>query len=251
MDNKLKKQLISLGLRNLLENWDDICIKATKQKVSYHRFLSETLSLEYELQQDKKRLARIKNANIPELWVMQTYPFARQPKLNKKTVLELYDSERYLTEPQQLIFIGPTGCGKTGLATAFLTHALDRGYRGCFIDFARLLELLLRSKGDHTEAKVVKKFKTCPVLLIDDWGYEHVGKEVAGLLFEIIKGRHRKTTTLITTQFGFDEWNTFIDGTHMVPAILDRLLEKCTVFNLQNTASLRKKNIVYANKCTS
>lgn len=246
MNEELKKQAQALGLKHLAQNWDQLCAAALKQKISYHAFLSNILAQEYNLQQETARLARIKRAGIPELLVMQTFPFEQQPKLKKKLVLELYDSSRYLTETQELIFIGPTGCGKTGLATAFLIHAINQGYRGCFIDFRKLLGLLLQSKGDHTESKVIKRFQSYPILLIDDWGYDPVDKEVAGLLFEILKKRHRKCTSLITTQLGFDEWNTFLQNTHLTSALLDRITENCTVFNLKNCNSLRKKQIVYA-----
>jgi DNA replication protein DnaC len=248
MNEELKKQVQSLGLKHLAQNWDELCATATKQKLSYHRFLTDILMQEYGLQQEKMRLARIGRAHIPEPLVMKTYPFDRQPKLNKKMVMELYDSGRYLTEHPQMIFIGPTGCGKTGLATAFLIQALNLGYRGAFIHFSKLLELLLRAKGDHTESKIIRKFQTLPILLIDEWGYTSVEKEVAGLLFDVLKGRHRKATTLMTTQFGFEEWNSFLLNDHLTAGLLDRYTENCIVFNLQHGSSLRKKHVVYAGK---
>jgi DNA replication protein DnaC len=246
MNEDLKRQVQTLGLKHLAQNWDELCAAAMKQKPSYHGFLTNLVAQEYGLQQENTRLGRIKKAGIPELLVMQTFPFDQQPKLKKKFVLELYDSSRYLTEKQELIFIGPTGCGKTGLATAFLVHAINQGYRGYFIDFRKLLELLLRSKADHTESKVIKRFQNYPILLIDEWGYDPVDKEVAGLLFEVLKKRHRTYTTLLTTQLGFDEWNTFLHNTHLTSARLDRITENCTVFNLKNCHSLRKKQIHYA-----
>jgi len=246
MNEELKKQAQSLGWKHLAQNWDEICAAALKQKPSYTAFLTNLLAQEYGLQQENNRRARIKKAGIPDVLVMQTFPFDQQPKLKKKLVLELYDSSRYLSERQELIFIGPTGCGKTGLATAFLVHAINQGYRGYFIDFRKLLELLLRSKGDHTESKVIKRFQSYPILLIDEWGYDPVEKEVAGLLFEVLKTRHRKFTTMLTTQIGFDEWNTFLQNSHLTSALLDRITENCTVFNLKNGNSLRKKQIVYA-----
>lgn len=246
MNEDLKKQAQALGLKHLAQNGDELLAAALKQKPSYHAFLTNLLAREYGLQQEKNRLTRIKKACIPELLVMQTFPFDQQPKLKKKIVLELYDSSRYLTERQELIFIGPTGCGKTGLATAFLVHAINQGQRGYFIDFSKLLKLLLRSKGDHTEAKVLKRFQNYHILLIDEWGYDPVDKEVAGLLFDVLKKRHRKCTTLLTTQLGFEEWNSFLLNTHLTSALLDRITENCTVFNLKNCDSLRKKHIVYA-----
>ncbi len=167
MNEELKKQAQSLGLKHLAQNWDEICAAALKQKPSYTAFLTNLLAQEYGLQQENNRRTRIKKAGIPDVLVMQTFPFDQQPKLKKKLVLELYDSSRYLSERQELIFIGPTGCGKTGLATAFLVHAINQGHRGYFIDFRKLLELLLRSKGDHTESKVIKRFQSYPILLID------------------------------------------------------------------------------------
>jgi DNA replication protein DnaC len=246
MNEDLKKQVQALGLRHLAQNWDAICAAALKQKPSYHGFLTNLITQEYGLQQERIRLARIKKAAIPELLVMQTFPFEKQPKLKKKLVLELYDSSRYLTEKQELIFIGPTGSGKTGLATAFLVHAINQGYRGYFIDFSKLMKLLLRSKGDHTELSAVKRFQNYPVLLIDDWGYDLVDKEVGGLLFDVLKKRHRKGTTLITSQYGFEEWNNFLQNTHLTSALLDRITENCALFNLKDCSSLRKKQIVYA-----
>ncbi len=246
MNEELKKQLQALGLKYLAQNWDELCAAALKQKPSYHGFLTNIMAQEYGLRQETNRLARIRKAGIPELLVMQTFPFDRQPKLKKKFVLELYDSSRYLNERQELIFIGPTGCGKTGLATAFLIHAINQGYRGYFIDFRKLLELLLRSRGDHTESRVIKRFQNYPILLIDEWGYDPVEKEVAGLLFEVLKKRHRKCTTLLTSQIGFDEWNSFLQNAHLTSALLDRITENCTVFNLKNCNSLRKKQIAYA-----
>lgn len=71
-----------------------------------------------------------RKAKIPEKYVMETFPFNRQPKLNRKKILALYNSFNYMTKEQNIIWIGPTGVGKTGLATAFLMHAIDHEYSG-------------------------------------------------------------------------------------------------------------------------
>jgi hypothetical protein len=72
-----------------------------------------------------------------------------QPKLDRQRLLSLYDSFDYIRKKQNLIWLGPTGCGKTGLASALLLQAIDRGYRGYFVPFAerigRSAGLLLRS----------------------------------------------------------------------------------------------------------
>jgi len=67
---------------------------------------------------------RLARARIPEKYVIETFPFTRQPKLNKKKIINMYEHFDYMQKCRNVIFMGPTGIGKTGLATAFLTHAI-------------------------------------------------------------------------------------------------------------------------------
>jgi DNA replication protein DnaC len=213
---------------------------------SYHRFLSQIVETEYQRKTEKARLARIKRARIPELFVMDTFPFPKQPRLKRKLVLELYDSLRFIKEQQDLVFIGPAGCGKTGLATSFLVHAVNQGFRGLFVDFNELLTCLYQSRGDYSEARVMRKYSAFDVLLIDELGYISPGEEQASLFFDLMRRRHRRGTTIITTQLGFDEWGGFLHDSHLTAALLDRITVNCTVFNMKDCISIRPKNIIYA-----
>ncbi len=75
-------------------------------------------------------------------------------------MLNLYDTFDMLEKGRNIIWLGPTGVGKTGLATAFLIQAITRGYNGRFISFPELIELLYQSIGDHSESKIIKTFAT-------------------------------------------------------------------------------------------
>jgi len=108
--------------------------------------LTQIVEKEYAAKAERARLARIKIAKIPEIFVMETFPFHKQPRLKKKLVLELYDSLTFMKEKQNLVFIGPTGCGKKGLSTAFLIHAINQGFRGLFVDFSNLLDTFYQSR---------------------------------------------------------------------------------------------------------
>ena len=246
MDNPLKRKLQYLGLSHLTESWEAVLKEATKSRPSYHSFLSRIVETEYERKTEKARLARIKRARIPELLVMETFPFHKQPRLKKKLVLELYDSLTFMKDKQDLIFIGPTGCGKTGLATAFLVHAINQGARGLFIDFSHLLDSLYQSRGDYSQDRLMKSYSSYDVILIDEIGYISSKKEQASLFFDLMRRRHRRMTTIITTQLGFDEWGGFLNDSHLTAALLDRITVNCTVFNMKDCISIRPKKIVYA-----
>lgn len=245
MDNAIKDHLQYLGLTLLGERWDEYLKDAGAKKISYQHFLSNIITNEYNHLLEKRRLGRLKAASIPDKLIMETFPFERQPNLKKKIVMELYDSLRFMTECQALLFIGPTGCGKTGLATSFLVHAINKEYRGKFIDFKDLLGQLYASIADHSEKVVLKRFAAIDCLLIDEVGYSGLDKQQAGLFFDLMKMRHRKQCTIITSQLGFDEWGSFINDRHLTAAILDRITENCTVFNMSKCISLRYNKVTY------
>jgi len=241
-------ELRTLGLQYLSENWNAVVKQATEKRPSYHRFLLETLTEEYRGRVERARLARLKRAKIPELWVMETFPFAKQPRLKRELVMQLYDSLLFVKEKQDLIFIGPTGCGKSGLATSFLVHAINHGHRGLFSDFSDLVNALYQSRGDRSESRLLRSLASHEVLLIDELGYSSCDKEKAGLFFDLMRRRHRRSTTIVTSQLGFEEWGSFLQDPHLTAALLDRMTVNCAVFNMKHCISIRPKNILYATR---
>src|SRR5208283_2771964 len=174
MDEELQKILKYLRLPGLLAHWDELLAEARRGRFSHERLLKHVLEAEYRTKSENARLLRRKRANIPELWEIETFPFDRQPKLDRKRIMSLYDSFEYMTKKRNLVWMGPTGCGKTGLATGFLLQALDRGYRGYFIAFPELLAELYASLADHSETKVLRKYASFDCLVIDEVGYAEI-----------------------------------------------------------------------------
>lgn len=241
MDEDLEQMLKYIRLGGLLANWDTYLSAAQKGNYSHARLLKYVVEQEYEIKKENSRKMRLARARMPEKFVIETFPFSQQPKLNKKKIVNLYDGFDYMANCRNVIWIGPTGTGKTGLATAFLTHAIDQGLRGRFIAFAELVEQLYQSVADHTEAKVIKAFAAADCLLIDELGYVEVEPVQVGLFFTLMNKRHKKKTTLITSNLGFSQWSSFLKNDHLTAALIDRLTENSYVINMKNCVSLRPK----------
>jgi DNA replication protein DnaC len=241
MDEELLKKLKYLRLSGLQADWDHYLEKAREGNYSHARLLEHVIEQEYQIKRENSRKARIQRAKIPEKLVMETFPFDRQPKLNRKKILSIYDAFDYMTKCRNVIFMGSTGTGKTGLATAFLIHAIDKGYDGRFITFPDLVEQLYQSVADHTEDNVVRKFAAYDALLIDELGYVEVEPVQVGLFFTLMHKRHKKKTTLVTTNLGFSQWTSFLNNQQLTAALVDRLTENSHVINMKNCVSLRPK----------
>lgn len=241
MDDKLTNMLKYIRLHGLLKNWEAYLSEAKKQNWSHDQLLNHIVVEEYRLKKENSTRMRLSRAKIPEKLVMETFPFDKQPKLNKHKVLSIYDGFDYMPQSQNIIFIGPTGTGKTGLATSFLIQAIENGYNGRFILFPELVEMLYQSVADHSEAKIVKTFSSYDCLLIDELGYVEVEPVQVGLFFTLMHKRHKTKTTLITSNLGFVKWGSFLKNDHLTVALIDRLTENSYVINMKNCLSLRPK----------
>lgn len=243
MNEELQKMLQYMHLKGLQTNWEHYLEVARQGNFSNVKLLEYVIEEEYKIKRENARNLRIRRAHIPEKFVMETFPFNRQPQLNKKKILDLYDSFDYILKNQNIIWIGSTGTGKTGLATAFLIQAINRGYNGRFILFSELIEMLYQSVGDHSEKKIINKFASYDCLLIDEMGYVEVEPIQVGLFFTLIHKRYGRKTTLITSNLGFQEWNTFLKNEHLSAAMIDRLTAGSHTINLKKCISLRPKQI--------
>lgn len=241
MDEELQKVLKYLRLGGLLAHWDELLAAARRGRFSHERLLRHVLEAEYRLKIEYARLLRRKRAHIPEMLEMETFPFARQPKLDRKKILSLYDGFDYMTHKQNIVWMGPTGCGKSGLATGFLLRALDRGYRGYFITFPELLAELYASLADRSEQQALRKYARYDCLLIDEMGYVEIEPAQVGLFFTLMQKRHKTKTTLITSNLGFSEWGSLLKNNQLTGALLNRLTETSHVINMKSCHSLRPK----------
>lgn len=241
MNDTLAQQLKHLRLPGLLERWDEHLKAAAQANLSHARMLTRVIEEEYRLKCEQARQQRLKLAKIPEKWVMDTFPFARQPKLNKKKILALYDSMAFLRDKQNIIWLGGTGCGKTGLATSFLIQAIQQGARGRYVLFADLLCELHRSQADRSQARVIRRYLQYDALLIDEIGYAEAEPAQIGLFFTLLQQRHKQRSTLITSNLGFSEWASFLKNPHLTAALIDRLTESSHVFNMKECVTLRTK----------
>lgn len=237
----LRDKLRHLRLTRLATHWEGDLKEAARQGMSHASFLTHVVEEEYRLKCDNARQQRLKRAHLPEIWTLETYPFARQPKLNRKTLQALYDTLDFIPQAQNLIWLGGTGCGKTGLATSFLVQAIHQGHSGRYVLFADLIAELYRSAADHSQEQILQKYLASEILFIDEIGYAEVEPMQVGLFFTLLQKRHRKKPTLITSNLGFAEWGSFLKNDHLTAALIDRLTEASHVFNMKQCVSLRTK----------
>lgn len=233
MDEDLDQLLASLKLSRMRTVLEDHLAKATAQRPSYSDFLRPLLREELHSQQERFLEGRVARAQLPERWALETFPWERQPAVSKAQMLELGGGS-FIGTGTNIVFMGGTGVGKTGLATGILLKALLAGRRGLFVRAQDLFDEMYRSLADLSTRKLLTRMSRVDLLLIDEMGYLNLRAEQSNIFFKLMEERYQnRTSTMITTNLDYEEWYGFLGQKPMVSALLDRLRHKCHTIRIE------------------
>jgi DNA replication protein DnaC len=231
MNEDLEQLLKNLQLHKMREILDRELERATKSQPSYSDFLARLLREQYLAKQERSMEYRIKQAKIPEPWALETFPFQNQTGVSKAAIMQLAELD-FIPSATNIVFIGETAVGKTGLASALLRKALENGYRGRFIRAQDLFEEMYESLADRSTRKLLNYLCGIDLLLIDEMGYLNLNKEQTNIFFRLMEERYNRKSTIITTNLEYEEWYDFLGNKKMVEALLSRLRHHCRTIKI-------------------
>ena len=226
MTEDLEQLLKSLRLRRIGEIWDEEVHKADKAGLPFEKLLSRLLRAEWHHRQESALSWRIKQADMPEAWTLESFPFKKQPGVSQRQIRTFAELD-FIAKAENIVFIGPTGVGKTGLACGLLLKALQNGHRGVFVKAQDLFDEMYASLADRSTRRLLKRLAKISVLVIDEVGYLNVKPEQTNIFFKLMEERYRRVPTIITTNLDYDDWHGFLGNKPLVEALLSRLRHQC------------------------
>ena len=229
--------MMELRLTGMAEVVDRELNRAEKNGTSVSKVLWRLLQEEKAYRQQRSMLYRLNHAKIPVDWTIKTFPFDKQPGVDKSRIMAIADLS-FIERAENIVFIGEPGTGKTGLAIGLLRQALIEGYRGRFYNAQDLLDELYASLADRSTAKLIKRLCNYPILLIDELGYLTLKSEQVNSFFKLMGERYGKHATIITTNVDYPDWYDLFQKKSLVDALLDRLKHRCITIRI-NGPSLR------------
>jgi DNA replication protein DnaC len=231
MRERIEVLLDQLRLQGIAACLGEVLTNAEKKGTSIQDVLIELLEREYSHQQERCLTSRLKRAKLPWPWTIDTFPFKEQPGVNKTQIMGLAKLD-FIERNDNVIFIGKTGTGKSGIAMSLLRLAALNGYRGRFYNAQDMLNELYASLADRTTSKLLYTLSNYDILVIDELGYLTLTPEQINIFFKLIDMRYQKKATIITTNLDFEEWYEVFKHKELVDAMLDRLKHGCTVIRI-------------------
>jgi DNA replication protein DnaC len=238
MNDELEQLLRSLHLRRILEILEKELGDAEKKDISYTELLLKLLRAQWHHRQETALSWRIRQAGMPEQWTIESFPWKKQTGVTQRQIRELAELE-FIRRAENIVFIGPTGVGKTGLASGLLLKALQNGQRGVFVRAQDLFDEMYASLADRSSRKLIDRLARVDLLVVDEMGYLNLKPEQTNIFFKLMEERYRHKATIITTNLDFEEWHNFLGNKALVDALLSRLRHQCHTIRI-NGPSLRE-----------
>jgi DNA replication protein DnaC len=232
MSEEVEQLLKNLHLRRMLSIYEEQLRAAEKEDVSYSEFVARLLRAQWHARQEGALEWRIRRANLPERWSLESFPYARQPGVNRKQIRTFAELE-FIAKAENIVLMGPTGIGKTGLACGVLLKALENGYRCQFIRAQDLFDEMYASLADRSTRQLLKRLARLDVLLIDEFGYLNLKPEQSNIFFKLMEERYHRHATILTTNLDYEEWHNFLGAKPMVEALLSRVRHYCHTVRIQ------------------
>jgi hypothetical protein len=226
VNDDIRQLTTDLRLHRIAEVFDEELKIADEKKLPYQEFAARLLRAQSNRRREAALAARIKRARIPEQWSLESFPFKRQPGVDERQ-MRTFAQLDFVGAAENIVFVGPTGVGKTGLASALLLKALHNGHRGLFVRAQDLFDEMYASLADRSSRRLITNLARVDLLVIDEMGYLNLRPEQTNVFFKLMEERYLKRPTIITTNLAYDEWHSFLGNKALVEALLSRLRHKC------------------------
>lgn len=232
---QLKAQLKELKLKHLAASLDDVLLESCKSEKTNTQFLQEILSIEIGQRRQLGINKRLRYAGFPvfdKSWDLKGYDFGKRQGVTKRQITELSSNFLWIEKAYNILFLGCSGLGKSFLACYLGFKAIEAGYNVIFISMNNLAQLL-RTESILMRSKArMKRIRNCDLLILDEVANAVLDRQDANKVFQLICDFYQQTSMILTSNKAFDAWTGAMGDAVMTTAVLDRILHKCEIFNI-------------------
>jgi DNA replication protein DnaC len=233
-------QLHALGLQGMAKAFAEIDAKSQANDLGHREWLGLLLDREASWRRDKRLVARLRYAKLRQQACIEDVDY-RSPRGLDRALFQKLAQGDWIEAHDNLALIGPTGVGKSWLASA-LGHKACRDNRSVLYHrVPKLFEELALARGDGRHPRILRNLGRADLLILDDWGLEPLDAAARHDLLEILEERYGQRSTVITSQLPVDRWHEVVNDPTYADAIMDRLVHNAHRIELTGESMRRTR----------
>jgi len=236
--------LTTLGLSHIRDNIGHLLPDINGKEMSYLEFLHHVLKAEICARERRSRDRRLQAAELPYIRTPDDFDYTFNNSVTRRQINQLLDLT-WIETAYNIIFLGPSGVGKTHLSVTLGVKAIEQGYKVSFITMEKLIKLLKTEEISARARSKLRKIMNSDLLIIDEIGFQPITKLESNLFFQVISNLYEQRSVIITSNKGFDEWSELMQDPVITAAILDRLTHHSEIFNMTGDSyRLKHRNTI-------
>ena len=236
------EKMTEMRLLGMKQAYDLFLSSIGSGKITNDEFIANLIETEYLDRENRKTARLLKSAKFRYKASIEEIDFTGGRNLDKGELLRLSTCS-FIKKKENLIITGPTGAGKSYIASALGHQACVTGYKVQYYNINKLFTRIKMLKVDGSDLKEILKIAKLDLLILDDFGLQQLDTENRMLLLEIIEDRHGQKSTIITSQLPVAQWHELIGDSTIADAILDRIIHSAKRIELKGDSMRKKKNI--------
>ena len=219
---ELKPLLKRLKLGQMLNTLPERLALARRDQLDHAAFLQILLADEVSRRDERRMELQLQKAGFEDICRLEDFDWTAEIRMDRR-LLDAAFSLDFIAHHEHVILIGPVGVGKSFLAQALGYAAVRAGNSARFIRADDLLRTLAQARVDHSLEKTFRSFLSPDLLILDDFGLQRMTAQQSTDMYELIIGRHRRSSFAMTSNRTVDEWLGLFDDAILGNSALDRL----------------------------
>lgn len=228
----VKSYLKQLRLTRIAMDYEALAREAEQRGLGYLGYLQALLEGELAHRQEQQLRQRLKAAAFPYQKRLEDFDFSLIPCVPKVRLLELAQGA-FLANHDNVLFIGPSGIGKTHLLMGLGRALCLAGYRVLFRPAVTLATELEVAHKELRLPRLLAHYRRFDLILVDELGYLPFAKQTSELLFQFFSDRYERASVALTSNLAFAQWTQVFGNEQMTAALLDRLVHRSHILMME------------------
>jgi DNA replication protein DnaC len=231
--HELKLITMAEAFRQLLQSPPD-------QQLSWEERIGLLIDREWTDRENRRLSRRVREARLGVRAAIEDVACEPGRGIDKAQLRQLASCQ-WVKAHQNAILLGPTGIGKSYLASALAEAACRKGFRALFTRVPRLTEELAVARASGAYGATLARFAKVDVLVLDDFLLAPMKDSERRDLLEVLEDRYDRSSTIITSQLPTKTWHEALGDPTIADAICDRLVHNAHVIALRGHSMRRRK----------